>query len=57
MSKKVIRDEMNNPEKSGGNSVRLVASGLTALVPGNYYFLEGPYREVKKIKTRKDKSE
>lgn len=52
---RIVRAERNifvplNPEKPIGSSVRLVESGLIALIPEDYHLPEESYTHVAKVK-------
>ena len=62
MDIKVIRAEKNifvpnNPEKPDKNSMRLVSTGLVALVPDSYALPEGSYQDLGKIQAKKEKAQ
>lgn len=59
---RVIRAERNlfvpqNPEKPDKNSMRLVPTGLVALVPDEYKMPEGSFKEIGKVKFSKSKKD
>ena len=59
---RVIRAERNlfvphNPEKPDKNSMRLVPTGLVALVPDEYEMPEGSFKEVGRVKVSKSKKD
>lgn len=47
----------NNPEKPDNNSMRLVPTGLVALVPEDFNLPEGSYADLGKFKEKKKKED